>query len=675
MRDIHKKIYNIFEDFFEQEKKRLPHFVPVGIGIGICFYFSLLEEPSFAWSVAACLLSICMIAVCRKMNRCFLFISCVLASISIGFFAAQLRTQTTNTKMLEKSIDEPVQFTATVLACDLHESGIKFVVDDVHFKNQYSHLNALNLCKLELIFKNKDAKKIYSPGDRVKFKAILYPIHEQAFPGAYDFRKQKFFNHVSCCGFILYDPVIAQKNASSLIIETLRHKIDSAIEKRLPKDTASVACALITGNKTGISKNIRSQFANSGIAHILAISGLHISIIGLFILVFVRIGLCCISKIAMFYDTKKIAAFLSLCVASFYTYLSGCSVPSIRAIIMHSMIILAILINRTALSMRSVSIAATIIMLFTPEAILFPSFQMSFGAVIAIIAFYEHNWNFCRVAKILSNIISTTLIASIPTGIFSIYVFNQLTLNSILANIIAIPLMSFVIMPLAIFSLLFLNFSISQYLIDAMGYAIDRLIQIAEYSSSLPGSYFVMKTPSDIAITILVLSSICFAIVHHKLRFVGAAGVLIGFFVYYIEATDDVFISRKGKAIGIKIDETTVAFNHLGYCRSASSSWTKSVGAKEKQRFTSNKCKKYISIIGENDAYLARIRDQTILIINKDIKKESVLHKHPDLKYDYLYDVNTLKEGSSATIKLNKSNAKITCKPLLHRAWESRKIR
>ncbi|MDR1334566.1 MAG: ComEC family competence protein, partial [Holosporaceae bacterium] len=589
------KFRNIFEDFCESEKHRFQNFIPVGMGIGICSYFSLDNEPSFLLN-AIILIALITACVFIKSHKWILYI---LLTVSFGFFISQLRTKMVDTFMLSKKGDELTWLVASIESCEKTPKGLTFIVGDVKSR-KYPRLN-----KLQLTWRGKKAlasKTDYAPGMKALFRVMLSPLNPLAFPGAYDFKKQQYFKGISARGFITVSPKILKspsRTSLDLFIGQLRHSIDKKIEDHLSPDIAAVAKALITGNKSGISKEIRRDFANSGTAHLLAISGLHMSIIGFFVFWLFRIFFCFCPRISMFYDAKKISAIISWIVVVFYLQISGSSVPSVRAFIMHTIIILAILLNRRALTMRSVAIAATIIMIFSPEMILFPSFQMSFGAVIAIVALYERARDFSNVFKWLFDAMATTVAASIPTTLFSVSTFNQLTLNSVLANLISVPLMSFFVMPVAVMAIFFMLFDFSQPIL-LMGYGVQLLMKVSEKSAQLPGSYFVMASPSPINMGIFIFSGLILLLIRHKIRFCGIAGIAIGVIYYCLNPTSEIFISPKSKAIGVKTDDGVACFNHLGYFRFLTFAWAKSVGLEKRERFDSEICEKYVTKISDS---------------------------------------------------------------------------
>lgn len=641
MTSIKETISEWFRDLWEKDSYRFPNLIPVGIGIGICCYFSLETEPDFKINAAIFVFSIFLLGACCVLSkkssifRIVRYVFSVFFVISLGFFAAQIRTNFVNTFMLESQVQEPIYFSATIETCEKTEKGLKFIVSNI--KRKYDD-EKNKLCKkfskLHLTWigeKARNSSEDYMPGSRVLFRAILSPIYPQSFPGAYDFKKQQFFKGISARGFVTIPPKILEtEDVSSfrMSIEKLRHTINREIEKHLDKKIAAVAEALTTGNTSGITKTIRSNFSNSGIAHVLAISGLHMGIIGLFIFWLVRILLCCIPRISKFYDTKKIAACLSLLLTLFYLFLSGCSISSTRAFIMQTLIVIAVLLDRFALTMRSAAVAATIILISSPEAIMFPSFQLSFGAVIAIVAFYESGVKFPRFLRIFTEAIVTTIVASIPTAIISAFIFNQLTLNSVLANVICIPLMGFFIMPCAMISLFAMIFGISKPFLIITGFGIDFLIKLAEEASKLPGSFFVMHSPTNFVYAVTVLSGLMLALFHHKIRFIGLGGLIFGIFCYFREPLPDIFVSRHAKVVGIRTDDCA-AFNHLGYFRSVTDLWAKSIGKEKRERFNSKTMRKYIQKSGST--YSINLKGKKIIVTDdrnyeKDGSEFAVFH-------------------------------------------------
>jgi hypothetical protein len=196
------------------------------------------------------------------------------------------------------------------------------------------------------------------------------------------------------------------------------------------------------------------------------------------------------------------------------------------------------------------------------------------------------------------------------------YTFNQLTLNSILANIVSIPLMSFFVMPIAIIALCSMPFGLAQPFLLLMGYGVHALMKISELSSQLPGSHFVMPTPTTFNMAIFIFSGLIFTLIRHKIRFCGLIGAAFGVIYYYFNPTPDIFISPQAKVVGIKTGDA-VCFNHLGYFRSMTAAWAKSVGFEKRERFDSKACQKYISR-NSDGSYAVNVKNQNITITGNE---------------------------------------------------------
>lgn len=173
------------------------------------------------------------------------------------------------------------------------------------------------------------------------------------------------------------------------MVDALRATVNARIRAALQGETGEIAAALITGERGGISEEVTQAMRDSGLAHILSISGLHMVIMAGTVFWLVRALLALVPRLALRYPIKKWAAASALAAASFYLALSGAAVPTVRSWIMMSIVLIAVMLDRPALTMRNVALAALAILIIAPESLFDPSFEMSFAAVIALVALYE----------------------------------------------------------------------------------------------------------------------------------------------------------------------------------------------------------------------------------------------------------------------------------------------
>jgi competence protein ComEC len=237
----------------------------------------------------------------------------------------------------------------------------------------------------------------------------------------------------------------------------------------LPGSTGGVASALITGKRGAITEQVKQAFRDTGLSHLLAIAGLHLGLVGAFVFFAVRGGLALIPPIALRYPIKKIAAGTTLLVLACYLLLSGAAIPTQRAFVMNGLVFGAIIIDRLRISMRVCAIAAIVVLVIDPSILVGVSFQMSFGAVVALIAVYETCG--ARLGRLLHSrtvsgkllgycggVVVTTVVATLGTYPYSIYHFHHLALYSPLANVIAVPLSAMWTLPWGVVTCLLMPF-------------------------------------------------------------------------------------------------------------------------------------------------------------------------------------------------------------------------
>src|SRR5207253_2521007 len=234
-------------------------------------------------------------------------------------------------------------------------------------------------------------------------------------------------------------------------LRQLRTEMTRRIAAVLPGSTGGVASALITGKRGAITEEVKQAFRDTGLSHLLAIAGLHLGLVGAFVFFVVRGGLALIPPIALRYPIKKIAACATLLVLACYLLLSGAAIPTQRAFVMNGLVFGAIIIDRLRISMRVCAIAAAVVLVIDPSILVGVSFQMSFGAVVALIAVYEtygarlgrllHSRSVSgKVLGYCGGVAITTVVATLRTYPYSIYHFHHIALYSPLANVIAVPL-------------------------------------------------------------------------------------------------------------------------------------------------------------------------------------------------------------------------------------------
>ena len=335
-------------------------------------------------------------------------------------------------------------------------------------------------------------------GTFIEVKARLNPPLRPLRPGGYDFSRDLYFQRIGATGFVHrrdQDRSIRPRRRAlwlryATFIEGIRDAIDRRIRAAVPGDAGSIASALITGKRDAISAPVNDAMYISSLAHVLSISGYHMAVVAGVVFFVVR-GLLALSPaLAMRHAIKKWAALAALIAAFFYLLLSGAEVATQRAFIMTAIVLVGVMVDRAALTLRNLALAALGVMLFAPEAVVHPSFQMSFAATLALIAAYERGlpWSVAgadtslgaRVAlwggREIVALILASLVAGLATTPYAAYHFHRLAPYGVLANLLAMPIVSAWVMPAGLLALVALPFGFDAPLWKLMGLGIDWMI-------------------------------------------------------------------------------------------------------------------------------------------------------------------------------------------------------
>lgn len=352
-------------------------------------------------------------------------------------------------------------------------------------------------------------------GERISVRAVLRPPGRPVAPGAFDFQRYSYFKRLGGVGFSVgqwraENPAAEAEQRVTDRVTSLRAAVGDRLATALPRESGAVARALVTGERNAVPEELQEAYRQAGLAHMLAISGLHMSLLAGLIFVAMRYSLALIVRLAERFDTKKIAAAIAIGGALFYLILSGANVPAQRAFIMVFAVLFAVLIDRTALSLRTLAWAAVVMLLLQPEALVGASFQMSFAAVVALITVYERvhirsrlrdNYGRFRPLHALlvycAAILLTDLIATSATGPFTAFHFQRVPSYSLLANLLAGPIMGLWIMPWGLCALVLMPFGLEALALVPMGAGIDVVDAIARFVAGLPGSTWVIP-PMDV---------------------------------------------------------------------------------------------------------------------------------------------------------------------------------
>lgn len=503
MRGITKaKVFRRFWGDFKGDSDRWFPWLPVCFGGGIGLYFALPDEPHYLF-VSIVTTSLLVALFLAKRTPFLFFIVGILTVIVLGMGTAQLKTATVKAPVLEKRIG-PVTLEGKVLAVEKFSDGVRVLIGSPRI----SGVPVYNTpSKVRIRFRGKTLNS--NPGDWIRAKVVLMPPAAPAIPGEFDFQRYAFFKEIGGVGyglgaFSVLKPAADEDPSFQIWLEKVRYRIGEEIRNHVPGQTGAVAVALITGDRSGIDEQTLEKIRQAGLAHLLAISGLHIGLVAGGIFLTVRGALSLFPAVVLRFPIKKWAATVSIFGAFGYALIAGASIPTQRAFLMVGLALLGMLIDRETISLRSLAWVALLILFFYPEAILGPSFQMSFAAVTALIAFYAYwqerkdrgitvqtfHGSGGKIARYLIGISLTTLVASAATAPFALYHFGQIATFGIIANLVAVPLAALWIMPAAVVSICVMPFGGEFPFLWVMGQGIDLMLFVSTSISGLSNATF-----------------------------------------------------------------------------------------------------------------------------------------------------------------------------------------
>ena len=367
-------------------------------------------------------------------------------------------------------------------------------------------------------------------------------------------------------------------------VEALRLKMTARIQNVLPGSTGGIASALITGERGGIAEEDEAALRDAGLAHVLAIAGLHMALVGGGMFWLLRAALAAFPALALRYAIKKWAATGALAVSCFYLVISGASPSSVRAFVMLGLVMTAILLDRPALSMRSLALAAAVLLLARPQDIAEPGFQMSFAAVAALIAVAEWEEGRERVAprgplyRWVHGIVLTSLVGSLATLPFALFHFGRAAHYAVLGNLLAMPVMGLWVMPAAAVSVAAMPFGLEGAPLHLLGHGIEVMLAMGKWVAHLPGAVTQAAAMPMAALLLMSLGGLWLVIWRKSWRWWGLVSVLLGVVVAWAARPPDMLVASDARTVAIRGSEGLLHFVRKASDKYAARDWLRRDG-------------------------------------------------------------------------------------------------
>jgi competence protein ComEC len=554
-------VFASLEKGLDRQTDGLPLLAPVAIGCGIAVW----EINGFAaiWvllPLCAAFASIAFVLPKGSLSAAVLRWSGIL--IMIGFAAISFRSAWVEAPRLDRMwIGEfygRIERVEQISARDI----VRFEINTAQHKIQDKD-NINQLPRRIRVNLDKDKFRAeYKPGAVLKIKARLVPPAGPNVPGAYDFARRAWFASIGATGTVLGEPTLYAAAPSDPLLSSMRQRLNAHIMQQMPPDQAAIATALATGERGAISERDSQAMRDSGMAHLLSISGLHVTaVVGAIFLICSRF-LALFPYIALRFSVPIIAAAVASLGAIGYTLLTGSDVPTIRSCIASLIILAALAMGREALSLRVVAFGALVILLIRPESLAGPSFQLSFAAVASIIILHDSEWMrrflasreegmLAKLSRGLVSLLITGIVIECVLSPIALYHFHRTGLYGALANVIAIPLTTFVIMPFEALALIFdcIGLGAPFWWIAGKGLAI--ILAMARMISDAPGSLSSLPNMPNWAFICMAIGALWIGILKGRIRAFGLAPAAIGLAAMLMSPSPDILVTGDGKHVAV----------------------------------------------------------------------------------------------------------------------------
>ncbi len=532
---------------------RLILWAPVALAVGSALYFSWPVEPGrFPVLTGVFVTALFGLAWCVRRDVSTLYLWVLLACICLGFVLAGHRSHALAPPPLERFVGErSAQVTGWIERVERLDGRARLLIR-VH---ELEHADTP-----PVRVRVRAGLGAFEPGDAVRVRARLSPPSAPVAAGGYDPGRAAWFDQIGLTGYAISDlepAEIAAPRPLMLELARFRWRLSERLQAGAGPRTGAVAAALLTGERARVSSEDAEALRLSGLGHILAISGLHMALFAGGAYWLIRLIFAAWEPWARGHDPRKPAALGALVAASLYLVVSGAAVSTQRAYIMAFVVLVGVLCDRQAFSMRSLALAAIFIILITPESVIEPGFQMSFSAVAALIASFDvyRRWHpegggstslLAKLKDAIAGLSATSLIAGSATGAFAVFHFQRMAAYGLLANLAAMPLFTFWVMPAGGAALLFSVIGLEGPFLWIMDQGLRRVLDVAYWASSLEGAVVGANAADPALLALYGLGFACLVIGLGWMRLGGGVLVCAALALFMVQAPPQMMITDGG---------------------------------------------------------------------------------------------------------------------------------
>ena len=546
---------NQIRDMMLRQRGHLFNWVPVCLAAGIGWYFSLSEEPSVSALVATSLASAGLALLAWRLPEAAAPLATAMALVLAGLTLAAVRSHAVAGPVLGWRYYGPVE--GRIVALDRSQSDApRLTLDQVRL-DRVSPARTPDRVRISL--HGAIDGILPQPGLRVMTTAHLSPPAGPVEPGGFDFERHAWFARLGAVGYArvpLMGVAPAKDDRAGLILFRLRMAASARVREALPGDVGGFAAAITTGDRSAISQDALQDLRHSNLAHLLAISGLHMGLLSGVVFAAIRLLLALHPISATHWPSRSIAAATALVAATGYLALSGGNVATERAYIMVAVALCALMIGRRAISLRAVAVAATLVLALRPEALMGPGFQMSFAATTALVGVFgwirDAEFNLIpRRLRPVAAVVLSSAIAGFATAPISAAHFNAIAHYGLVANLLSVPLMGLLVIPAAVGALLLAPFGWEHLGLWPMGLGLRWILGVADLVAGIPGARGHVPDPSGWVVPMLALGFLVLTLWKGRLRWGGLLLMAGAFLIWQKGERPEVLIADTGTLVGV----------------------------------------------------------------------------------------------------------------------------
>jgi competence protein ComEC len=662
---------------------RLMPWLPVGFGAGIAVYFTAEQEPALSAALALPAIFV-LVAFLTRRHAIAFPVLLVLSAVAAGF-----ATATVTSARLGHPVLQAAAFDVTVSGwIEVREERERS--DRVAIRVHRIEGRRLDE-KLERVRVSVRKETAPAVGTFVELRARLNPPLDPLRPGGYDFARDLYFQGIGATGFALGSIKTAAPPGSpsrwldyAATLDRLRSGLDARIRASLSGDAGAIASALITGKRDAITAPVNDAMYISGLGHVLSISGYHMVIVTFVVFATLRAGLALAPGLAARRPIKKWSAFAALVAAAFYLVLSGAEVATQRAFIMTAIVLVGVMVDRPALTLRNLALAALGVLLLAPAALVHPSFQMSFAATLALVAVYERGLPWMRpgaetrlAARIalwggreIAALLLASVVAGFATTLYAAYHFHRLAPFGVVANLLAMPVVSLVVMPAGLLALLALPFGLDGPLWRLMGLGVDWMIAVSQWVANLPGSVGRISAFGTGPLLLATVGLLLVCLLRTPLRLTGGI-VALGAVLWAVQTPQpDILVADHGRAVAVRQPDGRLTVMNTSRDRFAVRDWLAADGDARAPDDTNLRA----GFLCDQAGCIARLKDgarvslvQTAEAFEEDCERATVLvtaRLAPPYCGARVFDRTTLRpSGAIALYRTEKGFASVPVRP------------